>query len=141
VRRDLSVALLWGTPIALAFGLLAALGTTITTMFIAAFGVWYGGAVDSTIQRITEVVLILPLLPILIMVGTFYSRSIWVMLGVVILLSIFGSASRAIGPSSCRSRRRPTSRPRGPTAPATRASSAVPGAAHHPAADPAAGGV
>lgn len=91
-RRDLSVALLWGTPVALAFGLLAALGTTITTMFIAAFGVWYGGAVDGVIQRITEVVLILPLLPILIMIGTFYSRSIWVILGVVILLSIFGSS-------------------------------------------------
>ena len=90
-RRDLIVALLWGTPIALAFGLLAALGTTVTTMFIAAFGVWFGGFVDAIIQRITEVVLILPLLPILIMVGTFYSRSIWVILGVVILLSIFGS--------------------------------------------------
>ncbi len=91
-RRDLMVALLWGTPIALAFGLLAALGTTLTTMFIAAFGVWFGGIVDSIIQRITEVRLILPLLPILIMVGTFYSRSIWLMLGVVIVLSIFGSA-------------------------------------------------
>ncbi len=91
-RRDLSVALLWGTPVALAFGLIAALGTTITTMFIAAFGVWYGGAVDGAIQRITEVVLILPVLPILIMVGTFYSRSIWLMLGVVILLSIFGAS-------------------------------------------------
>jgi len=37
------------------------------------------------------VVMMLPLLPILIMVGTFYSRSIWVILGVTILLSIFGS--------------------------------------------------
>ena len=90
-RRDLSVALLWGTPIALAFGLLAAVGTTVTTMVIAAVGVWYGGWVDSTIQRITEVNIILPVLPILIMVGTFYSRSIWVILGVVILLSIFSA--------------------------------------------------
>jgi peptide/nickel transport system permease protein len=91
-RRDLMVALLWGTPIALSFGLLAALGTTITTMIIAAIGVWFGGVVDGVIQRITEVVLILPLLPILIMVGTFYNRSLWLMLGVVILLSIFGSS-------------------------------------------------
>jgi len=91
-RRDLMVALLWGTPIALAFGLLAAVGTTILTMIIAAVGVWYGGAVDEAIQRITELNLILPVLPILIMVGTFYSRSIWLMLGVVILLSIFGQS-------------------------------------------------
>ena len=91
LRRDLKVALLWGTPVALAFGLLAAIGTTVITMVIAAFGVWYGGWVDGLIQRITEVNLVLPFLPILIMVGTFYSRSIWVILGVVILLNIFGS--------------------------------------------------
>jgi peptide/nickel transport system permease protein len=42
------VALLWGTPIALAFGLLAALGTTITTMIIAAVGTWFGGWVDAS---------------------------------------------------------------------------------------------
>jgi peptide/nickel transport system permease protein len=90
-RRDLTVALLYGTPIALAFGLLAALGSTITTMLIAATGVWFGRWIDATIQRITEVNLILPVLPILIMVGTFYSRSIWLMLGVVVLLSIFGA--------------------------------------------------
>lgn len=95
LRRDLMIALLWGTPVAMSFGLIAAAGTSITTMTIAAFGVWYGGAVDSTIQRINEVVLIIPLLPILIMIGTFYSRSIWVMLGVVVLLSIFGAAIKS----------------------------------------------
>ena len=89
-RRDLTVALLWGAPVALAFGLMAAVGSTVTTMVIAAIGVWWGRWVDALIQRITEVNLILPTLPILIMVGTMYSRSIWVILGVVILLGIFG---------------------------------------------------
>jgi peptide/nickel transport system permease protein len=89
-RRDLSVALMWGTPIAMSFGILAAVGTTVTTMSIAAVGVWFGGWLDGIIQRLTEINAILPLLPILIMVGTFYSRSIWLMLGLVILLSIFG---------------------------------------------------
>lgn len=89
-RRDLLVALLWGTPIAMIFGIVAAVGTTVTTMSIAAVGVWFGGWLDGLIQRITEVNAILPLLPILIMVGTFYSRSIWLMLGIVILLGIFG---------------------------------------------------
>jgi len=92
MRRDLGVALLWGTPVALSFGLLAALGTTITTMIIAAVGVWYGGWVDALIQRTTEVNLVLPFLPILIMVGTFYSRKITTILGATILLSIFGGA-------------------------------------------------
>jgi peptide/nickel transport system permease protein len=90
-RRDLMVALLWGMPVALAFGLLAAVGTTVTTLVIAATGVWFGGWVDALIQRLTEVNMILPLLPILVMVGTLYSTSIWVMLGVVIALGIFSA--------------------------------------------------
>ena len=88
-RRDIMVALLWGTPVALAFGFLAAVGSTLTTLLIAATGVWFGRWVDAAIQRITEVNAILPVLPILIMIGIFYSRSLWVMLGAIILLSIF----------------------------------------------------
>ena len=94
-RRDITVALLWGTPIALIFGLLAAVGTSVTTMIIAAIGTWYGGWIDAAIQRITEINLVLPVLPILIMVGTFYSRSIWLMLGVLILLYIFGGGIKS----------------------------------------------
>jgi len=90
MRRDLMIALAWGMPIALAFGLLAALGTTVTTLVIAAIGAWYGGWVDELIQRVTEVNSVLPFLPILIMIGTFYSRSIWLILGATILLGIFG---------------------------------------------------
>ncbi len=95
LRRNLLIALLWGAPVALAFGLLAALGTTVTTMIIAAIGVWFGGIVDDFIQRVTEVNMMLPLLPILLMVGTFYSHSIWAMLGVTILLSIFGASIKS----------------------------------------------
>jgi len=91
-RRDLMVALLWGAPVALAFGLAAALGTSLMSMTISAIGSWYGGWLDELIQRITEVNLVLPFLAILIMVGTFYSRSIWTILGVTILLSIFTGA-------------------------------------------------
>jgi peptide/nickel transport system permease protein len=90
-RRDLMVALLWGTPVALAFGLIAAVGTTITTLIIAAFGVWFGGWIDAAIQRITEVNMILPVLPILVMIGTLYSTNIWLMLGVVVALGIFSA--------------------------------------------------
>jgi peptide/nickel transport system permease protein len=94
-RRDLMLPLLWGVPVALAFGLIASMGTSILTMIIAAVGAWYTGWVDELIQRITEINLVLPFLAILIMVGTFYSRSIWVILGATILLSIFTGAIKA----------------------------------------------
>lgn len=91
-RRDLTLPLLWGVPIALAFGLIASVGTSILTMVIAAIGAWYAGWVDELIQRITEINLVLPFLALLIMIGTFYSRSIWVILGATILLTIFTGA-------------------------------------------------
>jgi peptide/nickel transport system permease protein len=91
-RRDLSVALLWGAPVALAFGLFGAIITTFLSMTIAAFGAWHGGWVDSLIQRVTEVNMILPSLPIGIMVYYLYSKSVWAILGVIVVLSIFGSS-------------------------------------------------
>ena len=91
-RRDLVVPLLWGAPVALAFGLIASLGTALLTLLISAVGSWYGGWVDELIQRITEINLVLPFLSILIMIGTFYSRSIWVILSATIALSIFTGA-------------------------------------------------
>jgi len=96
LRRDLGIALLWGTPVALAFGLVASLATTVAHMAIAAAGVWFGGWLDELIQRITEIFLVLPFLPILIMIGTFYSRSIVVIFTAVILLSLFGSSIKGL---------------------------------------------
>ena len=94
-RRDLVVPLLWGAPIALMFGLVASLGSSVLTMVIAAIGTWYAGWVDELIQRITEINLVLPFLSILVMIGTFYSRSIWVILGATIALSIFTGAIKS----------------------------------------------
>ncbi|MEM1509526.1 MAG: ABC transporter permease [Thermofilaceae archaeon] len=90
LRRPLEIPLLWGAPIALAFGLTASLLTTFIQLLIATISGWYGGWVDSLIQRITEVYMVLPFLPFLIMISVFYKLDIWVILAVVIVLSIFG---------------------------------------------------
>ncbi len=91
MRRDLLVGLLWGTPIALMFGLIAACGTSVLTFVIAAIGAYKGGWIDAMIQRTCEVNLMLPALPILIMIATFYSATIMTVLGILILLGIFGA--------------------------------------------------
>ena len=77
LRRNLLIPLLWGTPVALLFGLLAAVGTTIMSMSIAAVSTWFGGWLDNVTQRIVEINMILPFLPILIMVGTFLFPQHW----------------------------------------------------------------
>jgi peptide/nickel transport system permease protein len=90
LRRDLIIALLWGTPIALAFGLTASLTISLLQLLIATVSGYYGGRIDSLIQRITEGYMILPFLPFLILIATFYTLNIWVLLLVIIFLSIFG---------------------------------------------------
>jgi peptide/nickel transport system permease protein len=91
-RRDLSLILLWGLAVALSFGILAAVSTTICSVTLAALGVWFGGWIDGMIQRISEINMVLPLLPTCIMIFFLYSKSFWVILGVTIGLSIFGNS-------------------------------------------------
>lgn len=91
-RRDLGVALLWGTPIALAFGLVAAFSTAFLTVIIAAAGAWRGGWLDALIQRLTEVNMVIPMFPSLAMFSAFFTLRIWELLGIAILLTIFGSS-------------------------------------------------
>lgn len=90
MRRDLTLALLWGTPIAFAFGLVAAVGVAASQFTLGAISAWFGRGLDAFLQFITRVWMTLPALPIYIMVGLFWSRSIWAILLVVLLLGLFG---------------------------------------------------
>jgi peptide/nickel transport system permease protein len=91
-RRDLGMGLLWGATVALLFGFTGAIFSSLLSVLIAAISVWFGGWVDQLIQRITEINLVIPSLPIAVMIYVMYSKSIWVLLGVIILLSILGTS-------------------------------------------------
>jgi peptide/nickel transport system permease protein len=93
-RRDLLVPLLWGMPFALAFGLFGATATTLLSMFFAAGSAWYGGWIDSLVQRLTEANMVLPVLAIAVLAYAYYHLNIWVILAVIIALNIFGSPSK-----------------------------------------------
>jgi peptide/nickel transport system permease protein len=93
-RRDLLVPLLWGMPFALAFGLFGATVTTLLSMFFAAGSAWYGGWMDSIVQRLTEANMVLPVLAIAVLAYAYYHLNIWVILAIIILLNIFGSPSK-----------------------------------------------
>lgn len=94
LRRDLTVPLLWGMPFALGFGLLGALITTISSMIISALGVWQGGWVDSLIQQLTDVNMILPVLAVGILVFALFGVDLYMILAVVVLLNIFGTPTK-----------------------------------------------
>jgi peptide/nickel transport system permease protein len=95
-RRDLMVGLLWGAPVALAFGTAAALLTVFAQVLFGALGAYYGGRWDELVQRWTDFFLILPVLPVLILVGAFYQVTIWHVLFIVVGFSLVGGASKVI---------------------------------------------
>lgn len=91
LRRPLELGILWGTPIDLAFGLGASISITIIHLILATISGWYGGKIDNIIQRLTEIYMLLPFLPLMIMISLFYKLTIWKLLLVLIFLSLFGS--------------------------------------------------
>jgi len=90
-RRDLWLGVLCGTPVALAFGITAALLTALIQLFIGAVSAWAGGVVDFAIQRLTEIFMNIPFLPLLIMISFIYKLDLWTLLLIIIGLSVFGS--------------------------------------------------
>ncbi|MBO22068.1 MAG: NAD synthetase [Rhodospirillaceae bacterium] len=64
--RDVLVRLLYGGRISLLVGLMAALGAATIGIFIGLMAGYYGGRLDSLLMRTTDVVIALPLLPLLI---------------------------------------------------------------------------
>jgi peptide/nickel transport system permease protein len=93
-RRDLFIGVVWGAPVALAFGLTTAILTSFIQTLLGTLSAWYGGLVDEVFQRITDIYMILPFLPILITISVIYKINIWTLLAIVVALSVFGSATK-----------------------------------------------
>ncbi|MFC1936771.1 ABC transporter permease subunit [Chloroflexota bacterium] len=94
-RRDLLIPLLWGMPFALAFGLMGAVVTSLISMAIAATGVWFGGWVDTLLQRLTEANMIIPVLAISVLMYAFFNVSIWTILGIIVVLNVFSGPAKS----------------------------------------------
>ncbi len=93
-RRDLLIGLLWGAPVALAFASVAAIVIVLLEIVIGAIATWYGGWLDEVTQRAADLLLILPILPILILISIVYSPGIWAILLVLVLFGIVGSSTK-----------------------------------------------
>lgn len=95
-RRDLLTGILWGAPVALAFGAVAALVIVLVQTFFGALSGWYGGRVDEVVMRGSDFFLILPLLPILILLAIIYRPGIWAILVVLIAFGLVGGTTKVI---------------------------------------------
>ena len=87
LRRDLSVGLLWGTPLALFIGISVAIGSVVMGLLYGVYAGFIGKKTDETMMRFNDVIYALPALPFLIILAVTISNSIFVMIG---FLMIFG---------------------------------------------------
>ena len=87
LRRDLSVGLLWGTPLALFIGISVAIGSVVMGLLYGVYAGFIGKKTDETMMRFNDVIYALPALPFLIILAVTISNSIFVMVG---FLMIFG---------------------------------------------------
>ena len=87
LRRDLSIGLLWGTPIALFIGIVVAFGSVLSGLVFGVYAGYKGGKTDESMMRFNDVIYALPALPFLIILSVTTSNSIFLMIG---FLMIFG---------------------------------------------------
>jgi len=96
LRRDHLVGLLWGAPVALAFGAVAAVLTVMAQVILGALGAYYGGRFDEVIQRATDFVIIIPVLPILILIGFLYRPDLVRILLIIVAFNVVGGTTKVI---------------------------------------------
>ncbi|RLI18371.1 ABC transporter permease, partial [Candidatus Bathyarchaeota archaeon] len=83
-------------PVALAFSLTAAVVSTLIQTLFGILSGYLGGRVDEVIQRFTEFMMIIPMLPIMILISFVYRISIWTLLVIVIVFSLVGSTTKVV---------------------------------------------
>jgi peptide/nickel transport system permease protein len=91
--RDIFSQLLYSTRSAFLLGAIAALVTVFIATSIGAMAAYYGGWLDSVLMRFADLILLLPLLPVLIVVSALFTLNL-PLLGLLIgILSGFGGTA------------------------------------------------
>lgn len=85
--RDLYSQWMWGTRVALTVGLLAAFFSISIGTIIGLVSGYTGGKVDSVLMRFTDVILVLPGLPLVIILAAVLGAGIW---NIILVITIVG---------------------------------------------------
>ncbi|MEM4582742.1 MAG: ABC transporter permease [Desulfurococcaceae archaeon] len=100
---DIAAVILYGTPIALLIGLVAAVASVMIGVVAGIVSGYYGGIVDELIQRTVDILSNIPFLPLMIIIGsiaqkTFVGemRSLYIILLYIVILIIFSWGGLAI---------------------------------------------
>ena len=99
LRHDLSIGVLWGTPVALFIGLSVAIVSTFVGLFYGLIAAYKGRRVEPIMMTIVQIVINIPVLFILIILAITIGRSLFLIVGFFILFGWIGMAliSRSMG--------------------------------------------
>ena len=85
--RDVFVRVLMGGRISLTVGLVGALSSALLGVIIGGTAALSGGAVDSFLMRLTDVMLSIPTLPLLMVAALFFGGGL---VNIIVILAVFG---------------------------------------------------
>lgn len=99
LRHDLSIGVLWGTPVALFIGLSVAIVSTFVGLFYGLIAAYKGKRVEPIMMTIVQIIINIPVLFILIILAITIGRSLFLIVGFFILFGWIGMAliSRSMG--------------------------------------------
>lgn len=92
LRRDLSIGLLWGTPLALFIGITVSIGSVILGLVYGVYAGYKGRATDETLMRFNDIIYAMPALPLLIILAVTIGNSIFLMVGFLVIFGWVGIA-------------------------------------------------
>jgi peptide/nickel transport system permease protein len=84
--QDILSQLIWGTRQSLLIAVIAGLAATVISMLIGVSAAYIGGMTDLVLGLITDVFLVLPQLPLMIVIASYLrSSSYWVLIAVIVV--------------------------------------------------------
>ena len=92
LRRNLTVGLLWGTPLALFIGITVAIGSVAIGLIYGVFAGYKGKKTDESLMRFNDVIYAMPALPLLIILAVTIGNSIFLIVGFLVLFGWVGIA-------------------------------------------------
>jgi ABC-type dipeptide/oligopeptide/nickel transport system permease subunit len=93
--QDVLSQLIRGTGVSVGVALLAGAGTVVLGGLIGISAGWFGGAVDEILMRFTDIVMVLPRLPMLLLVGALVGGGV-LEVGIVIALLFWPLTARVL---------------------------------------------
>jgi peptide/nickel transport system permease protein len=98
LRRDLAIGILWGAPVALFIGLTVSIAGVLVGLIYGVVAGYKGNRTDEGLMRVSDIFYSLPTLPILIILSVTVGRSIFLIVGFLVIFGWVGMAkvSRSI---------------------------------------------